>query len=437
MTVLDNDETYAMDEFYFSFFSRTREAFTKLSACLESKPAKPFLEIKRPESSGSTQFKDSVKDTTTFIRTTSPKRDSFDGTPRKSIESHHDFMDDAELLESDEPPKSPGRRTTRPKIRRFVTGLAGHRSSSSNLSPHQTHSQTFSESFDRITPSQTPTESWSDTGKMLWSRGVTNVTDWVRQRSAEVGSQVTTILSNGATSTINAGVGKVGRFWNGDLKLEQTRWVTEEMAKDLKDQNPQERFQTHFALPPSEILLGAYYGYVFRTFPFYGKMYISPKNFCFRSLLPGIRTKVFLSLGVCLYRWSFLLKMWRRLVKRRRIIGRISVLWWLSEDTKNFFSNLVRKRVGMNVFNFLNKESIPLKKKEIKIRLQMICWEPFLIMSGFKLQRLLTMNGSRVYKVIYHIWRNGQMKKHLLRCLIRVLYLWYLLNLLNRYGLPA
>jgi hypothetical protein len=38
--------------------------------------------------------------------------------------------------------------------------------------------------------------------------------------------------------------------------------------------------------------LGAYYGYVFRTFPFYGKMYISKKHFCFRSLLPGIKTKV-------------------------------------------------------------------------------------------------------------------------------------------------
>jgi len=83
-------------------------------------------------------------------------------------------------------------------------------------------------------------------------------------------------------------------LWNGDTgKSENARWITEETAKDMRDQNPEERFQTHFALPPEEKLLGAFYGYVFRTFPFYGKMYISKRHFCFRSLLPGIKTKVF------------------------------------------------------------------------------------------------------------------------------------------------
>jgi sterol 3beta-glucosyltransferase len=114
----------------------------------------------------------------------------------------------------------------------------------------------------------------------------------VKDRSAAVGNQMGTMLASPST-TLSAGVGKVSQFWSGDAgNSEHARWISEETAKDMKDQNPEERFQTHFALPPSENLLGSYYGYVFRTFPFYGKMYISQKHFCFRSLLPGFKTKV-------------------------------------------------------------------------------------------------------------------------------------------------
>jgi len=340
MTVLDNDETFAMDEFYFSFFSRTREAFIKLQSCLNH--AKPDLTSssatqtqrgRRIVSSESTKFKDSVKDTTTRIRASSPTAETFDasgGSSRHSLDksrhsserhslerSRHsserhssesirptDFMDDAEILESE-----PRRRSVRAVLRHLSMGVTGRRSPSP--SPLR-KSRTFSDSFDRIEPMSHPgvsggsspqvgTEeaSWSDAGKMLWSRGV-NVADWMRQRSAEVGTQVGTMLAGtmlaSPASTLNAGVGKVSQLWNGDTgKSEHARWVTEETAKDMRNQNPEERFQTHFALPPTEELLGSYYGYVFRTFPFYGKMYASRQYFCFRSLLPGIKTKVRLS----------------------------------------------------------------------------------------------------------------------------------------------
>src|SRR5277367_1147784 len=314
MTVLDNDETFAMDEFYFSFFSRTREAFTKLQSCLNHKPD-PSTST-HPQR-GRRKFKDSVKDTTTRIRASSPTAETFEanvgGSSRHSLDkSRHsserhsteslrpgEFMDDAELLESGQQSSKP--RSVRAVLRHFSMGLSGRRSPSP--SPLR-KSRTFSDSFDRIDPDsqggvsgssspRIPEEepSWSDAGKMLWSRGV-NVADWMRQRSAEVGSQVGTMLASPA-STLNAGVGKVSQLWNGDTgKSENARWITEETAKDMRDQNPEERFQTHFALPPEEKLLGAFYGYVFRTFPFYGKMYVSKQHFCFRSLLPGIKTKV-------------------------------------------------------------------------------------------------------------------------------------------------
>src|SRR5271154_5649679 len=259
MTVVDNDETFAMDEFYFSFFSRTREAFTKLQSCLNHKPdpstSTQNQRGRRIVSNESTKFKDSVKDTTTRIRASSPTAESFEASgassrhslekSRHSSERHSteslrpgDFMDDAEFLESGQ--QSPRRHSVRSVLRHFSMGVSGRRSPSPLRK-----SRTFSDSFDRIdrvsqggisggSSPQIPEEepSWSDAGKMLWSRGV-NVADWMRQRSAEVGSQVGTMIAGtmlaSPASTLNAGVGKVSQLWNGDTgKSEHARWVTEE-----------------------------------------------------------------------------------------------------------------------------------------------------------------------------------------------------------------
>ena len=294
--MLDNDETFAMDEFYFSFFSRTREAFEKLQTCLNSEIT-PSLVKERIVSGDSTKFKDSVRDTTTHIRSASPTPEYFEGNLRRSFDSQrkssdslrvHEFMDDAELVNPSGSSASK-RRSIRNAFRELsLGGLKGRRSPSP--SPLRTSFDAVdrpgsgpSSSGGRTTP-QTEEPTWTDAGKMLWSRGV-NAADWMRQRSAQVGTQVGT--------KINAGVGKVSQFWSGEgTRSDHAKWVTEETIKDMRDQNPEERFQSHFALPASEKLQGAYYGYVFRTFPFYGKMYLSKRHFCFRSLLPGIKTKV-------------------------------------------------------------------------------------------------------------------------------------------------
>ncbi|EED20224.1 UDP-glucose:sterol glycosyltransferase [Talaromyces stipitatus ATCC 10500] len=55
-----------------------------------------------------------------------------------------------------------------------------------------------------------------------------------------------------------------------------------------------DRFRAHFALPPTEKLQATYYGYLHRVLPLYGKIYIGSSKFCFRSLLPGTRTKMIL-----------------------------------------------------------------------------------------------------------------------------------------------
>ena len=51
-----------------------------------------------------------------------------------------------------------------------------------------------------------------------------------------------------------------------------------------------ERYREKFALQPSERLLAAYYGYLNRVIPLYGKIYLGDRHVCYRSL--ATRTKV-------------------------------------------------------------------------------------------------------------------------------------------------
>jgi sterol 3beta-glucosyltransferase len=57
-----------------------------------------------------------------------------------------------------------------------------------------------------------------------------------------------------------------------------------------------DRFRAHFALPVTERLQATYFAYLHRVLPLYGKIYISQSKICFRSLLPGTRTKMILPL---------------------------------------------------------------------------------------------------------------------------------------------
>lgn len=61
---------------------------------------------------------------------------------------------------------------------------------------------------------------------------------------------------------------------------------------DLDTAEHERRFQQHFALPETERLRAVFYCWLHRVLPLYGKIYVSDRRFCFRSLLYGTRTKL-------------------------------------------------------------------------------------------------------------------------------------------------
>ncbi|KAG6041518.1 Sterol 3-beta-glucosyltransferase [Claviceps citrina] len=97
-------------------------------------------------------------------------------------------------------------------------------------------------------------------------------------------------------------VEKVSGMWKGGRKHygepAELRPDQDELEEDSdgKVQTSIERFRAHFALPETERLEATYFGCIIRVLPLYGKIYISDRSFCFRSLLPGTRTKLILPL---------------------------------------------------------------------------------------------------------------------------------------------
>ncbi|KAL6710453.1 Sterol 3-beta-glucosyltransferase [Coniothyrium glycines] len=55
-----------------------------------------------------------------------------------------------------------------------------------------------------------------------------------------------------------------------------------------------ENFREHFAFPETEVLQSSFFASLQRVLPNYGKIYISGKYFCFRSLVPTSKTKIIL-----------------------------------------------------------------------------------------------------------------------------------------------
>lgn len=95
---------------------------------------------------------------------------------------------------------------------------------------------------------------------------------------------------------------KVSGMWAGSRKHygENEGVVPDDRGIDPEDEEANvghgDRFRAHFALPPTERLQATYFGFLHRVLPLYGKIYISNRKFCFRSLLPGTRTKLVLPL---------------------------------------------------------------------------------------------------------------------------------------------
>ena len=116
--------------------------------------------------------------------------------------------------------------------------------------------------------------------------------DYLKTRSKKLSSQV-------ATGSLNY-VEKVSGVWAGGRKhySEEEAVIPDPVIEKGEAEDNQDgsgdRFRAYFALTASEKLCATFFGWLHRGVPIHGKIYVSRKNFCFRSLFPGSKTRLVL-----------------------------------------------------------------------------------------------------------------------------------------------
>ncbi|RDW72300.1 UDP-glucose:sterol glycosyltransferase [Aspergillus mulundensis] len=120
------------------------------------------------------------------------------------------------------------------------------------------------------------------------------IAGYLKTRSKEMSSLLATESMGYIEKVSGMWAGGRRHYGTTDGLLPDDRALYPETAEEsMRDA---ERFRTHFALPPTEKLEAAYFAYLHRALPLYGKIYISQNRLCFRSLLIGTRTKMILPL---------------------------------------------------------------------------------------------------------------------------------------------
>jgi sterol 3beta-glucosyltransferase len=183
---------------------------------------------------------------------------------------------------------------------RLQPGFSGEtkgKSPRASFDGQRRHPGQIDTSYDSLGPGQGPaTPSLKDISKMgaYPLQRAAAFTDYLNKTSRKMSSLL-------ATESMGY-VEKVSGMWKGGRKHYHEpvgpRPDEDDLYEDSegKVQTSMERFRAHFALPETERLQATYFGYILSVLPLYGKIYISDRTFCFRSLLPGTRTKLVLPL---------------------------------------------------------------------------------------------------------------------------------------------
>lgn len=75
--------------------------------------------------------------------------------------------------------------------------------------------------------------------------------------------------------------------------LDDPYFVRDADARDISERH----FHNHFLLNSTKKLISSYYCHLQRSIPVYGKLYLGDSELCFRSLLPGVSTRMILPLS--------------------------------------------------------------------------------------------------------------------------------------------
>lgn len=327
--VIDSTETFAIDEYFFSFFNSGQDAFTYLKSLVYSSPAmsrperpseqgdEKELLLSRPAESDhsrrrsasvdndlkgsadsyahsadqeteSSRIVQSVTETTESASQILNRSDVFRSPTMHSLPRRSSDAEDISRRRSDDTARFAAARLgdvaphagTNRRDRNFENEPFSSESEACKQSPSKEHSNV-------------PLNDLVKAGTHPLQRAA-GFAEYLKSRSRQMSSLL-------ATESMGY-IEKVSGMWTGD---QRHYGETEEVLPDDKTADPEDnerglnhgdRFREHFGLPITEKLQATYYTYLHRVLPLYGKIYLSKRKLCFRSLIPGTRTKMVLPL---------------------------------------------------------------------------------------------------------------------------------------------
>ncbi|KAJ5156044.1 hypothetical protein N7492_008847 [Penicillium capsulatum] len=309
--VVDSGESFAIDEYFFSFFNCGQDAFDYLKSLVDSSPAKNKHEGSPGKSEENVQIKERALDSSSF----SPR------VRHPSGSKEHDLT---------QAQSSYAGRQRQDSAASFANSTEQGTEFSPIVESMTETSESASQILNRSDVFQSPTmrplpRRSSDVGETTQRRS----DDTARSTSArmgvvaqrDIGDQASpNWLSSGPTfqhqpsNVPKSGAYPIQRvagfadYLKSRSKQMSSLLATESMGRSTwrspkcgageveSDANYGDRFRAHFALPPTERLQATYFAYLHRVLPLYGKIYVSQRKLCFRSLIPGTGTKMILPL---------------------------------------------------------------------------------------------------------------------------------------------
>ncbi|KKK14204.1 hypothetical protein P175DRAFT_0490239 [Aspergillus ochraceoroseus IBT 24754] len=353
--VVESEETYAIDEYYFTFFKSGRDAFNLVKSLISDISTKSSPQTLSPQPDGPSRSKRNRRSqgrwslastsqlrgiaitdsrrrsvSTSFVASkqdaanTPPNMkqqdssssyiNSLDQTTESSaiLQSMTDTTESAsQILNRSDVFQSPtihtwqqrslgvdqaGRRHSDETARSITAhGLDGLGLSGERAEIQYAISDSEQDSRDVSRLSATPALGDLVRAGVYPLQRAAGFAEYLRSRSR----QMSTLLASESMGYIE----KVSGMWAGGRRhYGETAGISPDgraFYPETKEDScrDEERFRAHFALPSTEKLQAAYFAYLHRMIPLYGKIYISQNKLCFRSLLPGTRTKMILPLN--------------------------------------------------------------------------------------------------------------------------------------------
>ncbi|KAK8041344.1 Sterol 3-beta-glucosyltransferase [Apiospora phragmitis] len=378
--VIDNDETFAIDEYFFSFFNQGEDAIRLLkllvgestdsdvesadpgplqipkkrldgTAAQSSKRSSLSINTSKMESSQllSPRFREPVKATLSPVSPTMPRestirpsgefgrssidairklgRRSLDMDTLVEVRSDNQESSDSFAQSTEDPSLSNMIASSiedptasqilqgsevfhKPTLNRRSTSMS-HKSRQENARSGQNRTN-FSEAYPHPRHAATtghvvdPGSGEAQAGQTPALQNIAKMGAYPLQRAGHFAGYLNRTSRHMGILLATESMGyveKVSGFMKGGRKhYEQStalnpedNFEVEEDEADTKGAN--ERFHSHFVLPESEKLQATYFCHMLNVLPLYGKIYLSQRHFCYRSLLPGTRKKLILPLN--------------------------------------------------------------------------------------------------------------------------------------------